>query len=118
MRYATVLTTLIAAATLAAGLVLLFGFAWTVRQNVRRGELVRAELAKRMAGLPLGRVLPRYGYLPRDFLHRTPVNRIEAMLRMCEQCEALGACQAALERGDSAEAFTFCPNRGALQPHP
>ncbi|HKK04983.1 MAG TPA: hypothetical protein VKA50_03950 [Gammaproteobacteria bacterium] len=110
------LTTLIAAATLAAGLVLLFGFAWTVRQNVRRGELVRAGLAKRMAGLPLSRLLPRYGYLPRDFLHGTSINRVEAMLRMCEQCQALEQCQAALERGDAAEAFTFCPNRGALRP--
>gem|GEM_PF-6401188 len=112
------LTTLIAAVTFTAGLVLLVGFAWTVRRNVRRGERVRAELSDRLAGLPLSRLLPRFGYLPRDFLHRSSINRVEAMLRMCEQCEAVGACRAALERGEAAEAFTFCPNRGALRPGP
>lgn len=110
------LTTAIATVTVAFGVVMLAAFAWTLRENVRRGQLVRTRLGVRMADLPLSQLLPRYGYLPRQFLYETSLNRVENMLRMCEQCEAVGQCKAALERGDSPEAFVFCPNRGALRP--
>ena len=94
---------------------LMAAFAWTIRENLRRGEAVRVHLAARLQDLPLARVLPLYGCTVMTYLHARPLLAIEQEFRRCKACEATEHCEAALRQRAGTTAFSFCPNQVALE---
>ncbi len=97
------------------GAILFFGVAltWAIAGNMRRGDEVRRNLARRLDKLRLGRALDLFNIDPDVYLRTQSIVDIDTQMRNCRSCTESEHCDSSLARG-AVEDFDFCPNQSSL----
>ena len=78
-------------------------------------RLTRGQLAWRLKGTRMARMLQRLGIEEERYVAETPVSTMRAQLDTCSSCRRKAECDEALDyTGLKRKTFAFCPNKPAL----
>lgn len=86
--------------------VLLISF---ISGNFRNGQRLREGLYQRMGMLRMKKMLVKREVNVGDYLHKSMISDIERDIRVCENCNRITECDAALCSVKATD-LSFCPN--------
>ena len=108
----------LAAFALMGMLVVALAVALTVAigRNLKAGSLVRDKLARRVAELPLSKMLKLVGVDSSHYLHGEYLKDVRQQIDTCRSCGHNQHCSDTLEPSTAkVEDYAFCPNQESLQ---
>ena len=93
-----------------------FMLANSLNKNFQQGQSVRYDLAEKVDQLRYGQILNLFGVNKNLYLHKVPMNKIDAEMRTCRSCEWTNECDKALQHSDyvNDEVLRFCPNASSI----
>jgi hypothetical protein len=87
-----------------------------IGRNLKAGAAVREQLARRVAELPLGKMLKLVGVDSSRYLHGEYLKDVRQQIDTCESCDHNQHCSDTLEPSKAKlEDYGFCPNQESLQ---
>ncbi len=90
-------------------------FVWLISRNLRQGREVREQLAERVKGLRMIKMLSMLDLDFNRYLHRVPLHRINESMRNCETCPTTAQCDEVLQQETvTPQDIDFCPNQNCL----
>ena len=93
-------------------------FVLLIQKNVRQGRVARQQLAQRVEGLRMSRMLKALGLDFDKYLHQVPTYRISQSMDKCESCPTTDQCDEKLKQDTiKADELGFCPNQDCLGKH-
>lgn len=97
-------------------LVLVVALAAAIGRNLKVGRVVRERLARRVAELPLAKMLKLVGVDTGHYLHGEYLKDVRQQIDTCQSCEQSQHCVDTLDPVQSkVEDYAFCPNQESLQ---
>ncbi len=91
---------------------------WALSTNVKTGQLVREQIAKRIDQFRYGKMLAMRGVNRTRFLHEVPLTEIEQQMNQCQGCNATKQCDDALQQNMvNEQELSFCPNTSEISKH-
>ncbi len=76
---------------------------------------IRRDLAHRMSGQRLPKMLQALGIGLSTYLYKAPLKQVDQVIKNCENCEATDKCDEKLKIPElNPEDIDFCPSRDAL----
>lgn len=90
-------------------------FVLVIAKNVKQGKKVREQLAQRIETLRMSKMLRALGLDFSEYLYKVPLSKINGSMNNCENCDAIGQCDNALQQEKiKPEEIDFCPNNECL----
>ena len=95
--------------------VLAVSFVWLISRNMQQGREVREQLAERIRGLRMSKMLSALGLDFNGYLHKVPLHRISESMHNCETCPTTAQCDQVLKQESvTPQEIDFCPNQNCL----
>ena len=83
--------------------------------NVKTGQFVREQLAKRIEQFRFGKMLEKRGVDKAKMIHQVPLTEIEQQIHHCQECNETKRCDDVLqEQSLDEQVITFCPNSASI----